>query len=315
VPARDGAPGPDAREQVRGHFTYSQLEGGDLAQGDLLGRTPELTSLLETIHRHYAQEKYTHFLVLTQTCDLVRHEKYPKAHVINLAVVRPVEYIIDKVIDRHRQDAFSKAAHVCQEEARELVTDFIEKLLNNNHTNYFYLHRDPDRDMQVNLCALLRQSFPILARQNYDICLKARELSLSEGFRAKLGWTVGNIYSRVGTQDWVPDHIDEEDFEILVNKLATNTNTFVPNDRLSLARKRAGRDLSGKTAKELHQIIESVEPQSAVERAAVAAAAVVKRTLQLGENEDRKTEDRETLKMLRNALMNDVSFRISVTKG
>jgi hypothetical protein len=37
--------------------------------------------------------------------------------------------------------------------------------------------------------------------EHYDVCLSAKIAQLQDIFAAKIGWAVGNIYSRVGTPD------------------------------------------------------------------------------------------------------------------
>ena len=77
------------------------------------------------------------------------------------------------------------------------------KLLNNNHPEYFYLAEDVDCHLSEACVAFLKLAIPIKS-EHYDRCLAARISQLKEIFQAKLGWLAGNIYSRVGTPDWVP---------------------------------------------------------------------------------------------------------------
>ena len=71
----------------------------------------------------------------------------------------------------------------------------------------------------------------------YDACLEARVLALSEEFRAKLGWLVGHIYSRVGTQDW-----PRKAASTLVNQHLNNICQWVDPQHLSAAEKRYKND-------------------------------------------------------------------------
>ena len=41
-----------------------------------------------------------------------------------------------------------------------------------------------------------------LRRQHYETICQARRLSLIDSYSAKLGWLVGNLYSRIATKDW-----------------------------------------------------------------------------------------------------------------
>ena len=55
------------------HWTYAQERAVDrdcLQQGDILERKDELVQVLKQVHPHFADPKYVHFIVLTQSCDL-----------------------------------------------------------------------------------------------------------------------------------------------------------------------------------------------------------------------------------------------------
>jgi hypothetical protein len=51
------------------------------------------------------------------------------------------------------------------------------------------------------LCVFLRLSVA-LRIDHYDVCLSSKVAQLAGVFQAKIGWMVGNIYSRVGTPDF-----------------------------------------------------------------------------------------------------------------
>ena len=48
----------------------------------------------------------------------------------------------------------------------------------------------------------LKVSIALKSELHYEVCLKAKKLELSDEFKAKLGWLIGDMYSRVGTTDW-----------------------------------------------------------------------------------------------------------------
>jgi hypothetical protein len=83
---------------------------------------------------------------------------------------------------------------------------FLERLFNNNESEYFFLRAEPTLDFPEDCCAFLRLSIALQA-EHYEDCIASRVLSLSDEFSTKLGWLVGNIYSRVGTRDWKPEEL------------------------------------------------------------------------------------------------------------
>lgn len=208
------------------HFTYRAPKAADdLRQGDLLAKTTEISSVLQEIHPHYhRKEDYTHFVVLTQSCDLVRRGGKPcKTKYVSLAAVRPLSVVITRDISRH-QDDFDRRAGVCSQGKRQLLEQFVEKVLNNNEPEYFYLHPEPAFGLHQPSCAFLRLSVAVRAEDHYAKLLAARQLCLEGVFQAKLGWLIGNMYSRVGTEDWVPRTLPESEFK---KKLADHLNEVV----------------------------------------------------------------------------------------
>lgn len=79
---------------------------------------------------------------------------------------------------------------------------FFSRLVNNNESEYFYLHKEPEKEMPENYCAFLRLPISIRTQEHYEECKEARINSLNEEFRAKLGSQLGYLYSRVGTKDF-----------------------------------------------------------------------------------------------------------------
>jgi hypothetical protein len=57
------------------HWTYEDFrDDSDLFQGDILEPTEDLRSILGQVHPHFLHPKYTGFLLITQSCDLVRRK-------------------------------------------------------------------------------------------------------------------------------------------------------------------------------------------------------------------------------------------------
>lgn len=195
------------------HFTYSEAQlSTDLRQGDILQRTPEIEDVLKQAHPHYlAKSDNKYFIVLTQDCDLVRRAGKPcPARYIEVAAVRPVDCVIARQLEELRERSIAIELPICTTQSRGRLRSFMERLLNNNVPDYFYLHREPSRGFPEDCCALLALSIAIKAEFHYDICLKAKILELTDSFRAKLGWLVGRMYSPIGTQDWPPETIQQE---------------------------------------------------------------------------------------------------------
>lgn len=221
------------------HWTYKQPTG-DLAQGDVLQKTEALRGVLTEVHPHYLKDDYTHFLVLTQTCDLVRREKGAcKTRYIALAAVRPLELALKRALEKHQKTPFERLANVCSAKARSRMSDFLTRLLNNNESDYFYLHEDAALGVSPSSCAFLQLSIAIRSADHYEKCLAARVASMTDIFAAKLGWLVGNLYSRVGTEDWTPDHQTQGEFSKRVASMLDDLCKWVEDEQLKNAARKA----------------------------------------------------------------------------
>jgi hypothetical protein len=219
------------------HFTYSKLNRDSLCQGDVLRRTPAIDEILRKVHPHYHQKAdYRYLMVLTQSCDLVR--RYGKgsdarcgARYISIAAVRPMEVVLSREIARLQRNPIESKHRLCDAAHRDKVKQFVERLLNNNEEEYFYLHPSQDADGPMVLdqphCAFLALSIAIKSELHYQTCLDAKVLQLDESFQHKLGWLVGKMYSRVGTVDWVPKAKTEEEFEGLVRSIVEGACVWI----------------------------------------------------------------------------------------
>lgn len=243
------------------HFTYrvAQQED-DLHQGDILKRTPALDDLLRAFHPYYARDGYTHFLVLTQSCDLVRRGgAEPSSPYINLCAVRPLEVALMRVVTNYQKNDLLKKVGALQQSHRVKVEQFLERLLNNNHTEYFYLHSEPSIGITENSCAFLRLSVALRTADSYAACRASRIASLSKGFEPKLGWLIGNIFSRVGTDDWAPEHFTVKDYRDTIARLLDEYVLWVEADLLKAARaKISSADIESKDADELRELLSAI---------------------------------------------------------
>jgi hypothetical protein len=143
-------------------------------------------------------------LVLTQSCDLARREGKPcNARYVTIAAVRPVRTAIERKIQELQHTEIERRLGFCSKDRQAKLTQFMERLLNNNEEDYFYLHREPSIGLIDDHCAFLQLSIALKVHLHYGTLLAARILSLKESFQHKLGYLVGSLYSRVGTEDWL----------------------------------------------------------------------------------------------------------------
>jgi hypothetical protein len=173
------------------HFTYIDAsQAKDLQQGDILKRTTRLEEILNKYHPYYClKDDYSHFLVLTQSCDLVRRGDTCESNYITLAAIRPLSVVLEREAARYRYAPVLKRANAVSSASRRHLDSFLRKLLNNNNIEYFYLHEDAQIGL-VRSCAFLRLSIAIKVNEHYSTLLDDGLHPLSQLFRQSLvGWS------------------------------------------------------------------------------------------------------------------------------
>lgn len=243
------------------YLTYKAVEEGcDLAQGDILQPNERLNQILEEVHPHFHDDRYTAFLVLTQTCDLVRRDGAAcKSPYINLAVVRPVEDVLLRLLDQactpvQIQELTLKGVY--ESESKQKACELLGRIFNQNEQalGLFYLHPDTAVGIAEPSVAWLQVSFAVRAFQHYTELINARTGRLEPEFQSKLGWLTGNLFSRVATRDM------EEDVKIALTRDLLATDPDRSDSPKWLSRSQV------ETAREQQLKIDPDYPEQALER-------------------------------------------------
>jgi hypothetical protein len=276
----------DGASPVTTHWTYRKVGAGDLQQGDILKKTDALSSILREVHPHYLKADYTHFIVLTQSCDLVQRDGGAcKSRYLSIAAVRPFDLTVQRALERYQESQFERILNACSQKHRSQVSQLLTRILNNNEHDFFYLHEDVELGITANSCAFLQLSIALRA-MHYETCVAARIASLTEIFAAKLGWLVGNLYSRVGTEDWVPDRVTQPEFSSRIKSILDDACLWVDHEQLGIAIRQASTDLLSKGEPALRDHLDSCARPSRRERIVRAIEQVL--TNEVGEQEARR---------------------------
>ena len=165
------------------HWTYKLNGASDLEQGDILRRSAYLTKeVLEKYHPYYAKpQRNEFFIVLTQSCDLVRRNSEFKTPYISIAPIRPLRVIIEREFRRYLRNLKPNAQAFGTVDEKERLREFLERLFNNNNSRYFFLEKQQDKGLAENMCAVLSLAISIKT-EHYDECLSARVLQLEDNF-------------------------------------------------------------------------------------------------------------------------------------
>jgi hypothetical protein len=155
----------------------------------------------------------------------------PKTPYISVAAVRPLETALRREIGRYQHSTRERDLGYCSEKKLGDYADFVERLLNNNASGYFYLHEDHEFGFPEPMVAFLSLSVAVKTDFHYDKCVRARVLQLKPEFQAKLGWLAGHMYSRVATQDW-HEHEAPEAFDARLNEVRDRLGVLWCSNRL-----------------------------------------------------------------------------------
>lgn len=208
------------------HFTYDEISPTELMQGDVLQRTSAINALLEEVHPHFFQHpKNLNFMVLTQSCDLVPRAASGKckAQYIAIAPVRSLDVVVARYISEASAADVRSSLPVISDKVKTKASEFLARVMNNNEPGYFFLE-GKDTPLGSDCAAFLNLSIAIKSEIHFTTCLEAKILQLRPDFQAKLGWLLGQLFSRVGTQDW-----DQKALTKKVNAFLKDAAIWVPN--------------------------------------------------------------------------------------
>jgi hypothetical protein len=283
------------------HWTYATVSpGSDLEQGDILRPSEELRELFANVHPHFCDAKYNGFLIATQSCDLVRRKASPKALYINLAVVRPLSQVIPKLISQIIRP-ISPGTRLFPANKKLDVRQLLERILNQNEQalGLFFLHADSDSGIDEHSVSFLRVTVAVRS-EHYDKLLSARTGRVEGAFQAKLGWLLGNLYSRPASPDWHDLEDGRNKLDKMIDQclrdIAPECGPSWVDDELLRGAQENGVDLNGKGLADLEQFRPKPSHELAAHQVRVAMSKVAP---ELPE---------EKLKKLENRLINDGKF-------
>lgn len=206
------------------HFTYKESpDMNTLCQGDILSITEPIRDILAEVHPYFLRDQYKYFMVLTQSCDLVRRNgKTCRTPYISLAAVRDFDTFFENYLVKNKWAKRVNDFILMESKNKDKAYQFLERLYNNTEPDYFFLFREPELSFPSSMIVTLKVSIAIKSELHYNTCLSAKVLELCDEFKAKLGWLVGNIYSRVGTIDWDSIMSASEKKTMLSNELSSH---------------------------------------------------------------------------------------------
>lgn len=186
------------------HFTYKEHpDMNSLCQGDVLRKTDKLMEILKTVHPYFLKDDYKYFMILSQSCDLVKRDGGKcKTPYITLAAIREYSDFLERTLVANKMAESYNGILLVDSKNKTRVSQLVERVYNNTEPDYFFLYKEDALGFSKSMVVYLKVSIALKSALHYPDCLEAKKLELSDEFKAKLGWLVGNMYSRVGTTDW-----------------------------------------------------------------------------------------------------------------
>lgn len=183
-------------------FIFDRLDATTLRQGDLLQKNEALSEAVAQAHPYYRDAKhYTHFMVVTQSCDLVRRGSKIGAPHITICAAKPLSHIVEKRLSSLAEKEYGEInLRVFKKTHRRSLEQYLERLLHNTEEGLFFIPADACELLGEDICVDLSLSIALRV-EHYEAILQAKIAQLDGVFAAKVGWLKGNIYSRVATTD------------------------------------------------------------------------------------------------------------------
>lgn len=299
-------------EEAKFDFIFesiAQLDRTQLRQGDLLQRTPALASALSEAHSYYAEAPdYSHFLVLTQSCDLVRRKsKECKSRYITMCAVRPLTLAVNREFEQYTKPFNGCPLSIGDKEKNLLARQFLERVVNNNVDGIFFIPRGVTETTDQHLCAFLPLSVALRVT-HYDTCLSAKVGQVKNIFAAKIGALASNLYSRIATPD-VHEENDRDAVDVFMDRFfndlgyrsvvwLTAFERGLLKIRLAAALTESGKDVLSE--QDTRAIIEALPTESDAIADRVVAVLVERKLL---------AEDPDIQRKARNFLLNDSEYK------
>ena len=292
-----------------------RVDKENLRQGDLLLKTPGLAKALSQAHPYYAEaEDYSHFLVLTQSCDLVRRGGECKSRYISIAAVRPLRTATSRELEKLARGNVSGLPFSVGDSARQILArQYLDRVINNTVEGQFFIPKHSVPGVDIHLVAFLHLSVA-LRRDHYESCLAAKIGQMEEIFAAKVGALLGELYNRIGTPDLWENagsrQIAEDFKQEFYEEMGLSDIVWLSDQQLRTLKKLARDELklTGDTEIPLDRAEELVEDIPGEREALADRAIEVLRRRQLF------PEDEEKIQAAKNYLLNDASFK-RLTKG
>ncbi|MGD0280558.1 MAG: hypothetical protein ABSC11_14825 [Smithella sp.] len=240
---------------------YEPVKDDDcLQQGDLIKKNEEIKKLAVDEIGICNDDNIVAYIITSQSCDLFTRNGKIKTDFINLSIIKDFEVILEQILNKENNKIID---NVFLEKDRDRSKELISRIINQNEKDHglFYLHANMDKTkIAQSAIVLLRNNFSVNS-EYYDLIKKHRIGRIMPEFRNKLGWMIGYLYSRIGTDDWEDDSNLKKEMLDLIKGLLKNKKYKWINDKEYKNAKDNGLNLADVTYDNVEKMIENCQPE------------------------------------------------------
>ena len=151
------------------HFTYKpRPDMKTLCQGDILEITEDISKVLKNVHPYFLNEQYKFFMVLSQSCDLMRRNgKNCKTPYITLAAIRSYSDFLEKMFLKGKYAEKVGKFLIMDEKNKDRAYQLIERVYNNTEPEYFFLYKEDALEFPDSMVAYLKVSIALKSDEHY----------------------------------------------------------------------------------------------------------------------------------------------------
>ena len=252
----------------------------DLQQGDIIANNEEVRDLINQFYRHNSYLECVAYIIITQSCDLARHDgEACKTSYINLVPILPFEDVFLSLLEKVCRNYKIKERLYSAKGGKSKANELIESICSQNAwaLGVFFLHANLDVKIPMDSLALLQVSYAFPANDSYDTFRKSRNGRLDAAFQGRLGWLVGNLYSRIGTPNY-PEEGYKQIIELLMSSDEDNSKIprWINKRQLKRIRDATGSDAKDLDIQRVNELLSGYDPKEPINKAIEFVLGTVK---------------------------------------
>jgi hypothetical protein len=194
-------------------------------------------------------------IILTQSCDLVKRSELGnkcKAQLLHLGFLSSFdEYFVDNLSKYCENGLFGGKISIIEQGKAQKLQNNLERLFNNNLSDLFFIPEDNGQGLSSHYVVDLRDQC-LISFNYYDNLLMNKRCELEEIYRAKLGYMVSQLFSRIGTKDW-----DKDELNSMLKSMINEKSIILPKEKIKLVKDRES-DLSSRYSS-VEQLIPAIK--------------------------------------------------------